>query len=192
MTNTRRVGPALTVIATLALSGWAAAQGNGASLDALGPTFNADLNRVAARPRQAEPVKLTTTEKAILDGINAERKKEGLPPLRPVASLMRAARKHTERMVRQNFFDHEDPDGKNVAERVTAEGYRWSTVGENIAMNGGYRDATTAGRVAVTGWMKSPGHRRNILNAAFTETGVGVVQKGDSYHYTQVFGRPQG
>jgi uncharacterized protein YkwD len=31
----------------------------------------------------------------------------------------------------------------------------------------------------VDGWMKSPGHRANILNAEFSESVLGVVERGE-------------
>ncbi len=40
---------------------------------------------------------------------------------------------------------------------------------------------------AIDGWMKSPGHRDNILRPIFTQTGVGVWQEGDKYYITQLF-----
>jgi uncharacterized protein YkwD len=43
----------------------------------------------------------------------------------------------------------------------------------------------------VNGWMRSDGHRTNILNTSFTEIGVGFQKdaKGRLY-FVQVFGRP--
>jgi hypothetical protein len=45
-------------------------------------------------------------------------------------------------------------------------------------------------RMAVQGWMQSPGHRRNILLKEFTETGVGIWHKGADHYSTQLFRRP--
>ena len=52
------------------------------------------------------------------------------------------------------------------ADRVTAAGYRWSWVGENVAEA---RDPVTA----MAMWMDSPGHRDNILSTTFTQMGYG-------------------
>ncbi len=37
------------------------------------------------------------------------------------------------------------------------------------------------------GWMKSPGHRVNVLRPDFTDTGVGVCRDGTTYYFTEVF-----
>lgn len=183
MTSIGQGAIALIILGVLPLG----IQQNGNDLDRLGPTFNIQVNRLSS-PAQPETLKISAAEKGIIDGINAERKKAGLAPLKPVASLMRAARKHSERMAREKFFDHKDPSGKTSVDRINAEGYKWSACGENIAMNVNHPDPITS---AVVGWMKSPGHRANILNGNFTETGVGVVKIGDAYYFTQVFGRPR-
>jgi uncharacterized protein YkwD len=50
--------------------------------------------------------------------------------------------------------------------------YEARVVGENLAWGAG--DAATPEHIVV-GWMNSPGHRRNILQADYREVGVGVT-----------------
>ncbi|GAB4453188.1 MAG: hypothetical protein OHK0029_05480 [Armatimonadaceae bacterium] len=121
------------------------------------------------------------------DRINQERKKQNRPPLTLNDRLNAAARKHSERMAKEQFFDHTDKRGDGPAERVNQERYQWVRVGENIAMNSGYKNPAEQ---AVAGWMKSPGHRRNILDGEFTETGIGIAYRGKAIYFTQVFARP--
>lgn len=123
----------------------------------------------------------------VLDLTNMERSKAGLPPLTFNPQLAAAAQKHSQDMALGDFFDH-----RQMVERVRAEGYQYSQVGENI-----YAGPATP-EEAVAGWMKSEGHRRNILNPLFRELGVGYYflenDQGNvkSKHYwTQVFGTPQ-
>ena len=120
------------------------------------------------------------TEKAI----NRVRAQHGLRPLVPLPALITVARDHSEDMVERNYFDHEDPDGRRVADRITAAGVSWSKVSENLAMNSGAEDPVAR---AVQGWMESPGHRKNILDPAVTHTGVGIAEDGGAYTFTQVF-----
>ncbi len=120
------------------------------------------------------------TEKAV----NRVRVRHGLRALAPDPVLIRVARAHSEDMVRRHYFDHEDPDGHRVGDRVTAAGIAWSKVSENLAMNAGMDDPVAR---AVEGWMDSPGHRANILDPAVTHTGVGVAEKDGDYTFTQVF-----
>jgi uncharacterized protein YkwD len=141
--------------------------------------------------RKANPTPEEVAD-AIVAGINAERRKRNLKPLREESKLTRAARGHSEAMVRNDFFNHTDKQGRGPAERVSALGYRWRAVAENIAMNAGYGDPA---KQAVEGWLKSPGHRANLLSPEFTETGVGVAFRpggpgGGRWYFTQVFGRP--
>lgn len=59
----------------------------------------------------------------------------------------------------------------------------------NLAYNGGVADTA---RVAVEGWIKSPGHRKNLLGA-FDLCGIGVAQSsGGEFFFTQLFARSAG
>ena len=37
------------------------------------------------------------------------------------------------------------------------------------------------------GWMKSPGHRANLMNPRYTKIGIGIVAKGGYVYATQIF-----
>jgi uncharacterized protein YkwD len=87
-------------------------------------------------------------------------------------------------MAARNYFDHDTPEGVDVATRVTNAGYKWSSVGENIAM--GQKDAASV----MDSWMKSPGHRANILNCGYKHIGIGLAYRGKSPYWTQDFGSP--
>jgi uncharacterized protein YkwD len=119
----------------------------------------------------------------VVAATNAERTRRGLVALNVEARLAGAAQAHSDDMARRNFFAHESPEGRSVADRVRAFGYRYRVVAENIAA--GQRTADEV----VTGWMNSPGHRANILNAEVRQIGVGLAA-GGTYGtcWTQVFG----
>jgi uncharacterized protein YkwD len=138
---------------------------------------------------EEEPVRdLRAMESETEKAVNRVRARHGLRALVPDPALIRVARAHSEDMVRRRYFDHEDPDGRRVAERVTAAGMSWSKVSENLAMNSGMDDPVAR---AVDGWMDSPGHRANILDSAVTHTGVGIAEEDGSYTFTQVFAAPR-
>jgi uncharacterized protein YkwD len=62
---------------------------------------------------------------------------------------------------------------------------KWRAVGENIAYNRGYANPI---EFAVDRWMHSPGHRENILNARWKESGIGIaITQDGAYYFTQVF-----
>lgn len=122
----------------------------------------------------------------VVTATNAERARHGLRPLTVDARLAQAAQRHSDDMVRRGFFSHENPDGTQVWDRALAAGYRYTKVAENIAA--GQRTAADV----VRGWMDSPGHRTNILDAELTQIGVGQAL-GGAYGvcWTQVFGTPR-
>ncbi|HKI01374.1 MAG TPA: CAP domain-containing protein [Thermoanaerobaculia bacterium] len=121
--------------------------------------------------------------------VNAARKKAGAPPLRTNERLDQAAQRHAEDMLARGYFAHQSPEGKTVRERAQAAGYKWRTIGENIA-----EGQFSVDEVMDT-WMNSPGHRRNILNPDFRELGIGLTRgKTGKEHrvvWVQAFGTKQ-
>lgn len=92
--------------------------------------------------------------------------------------LEKAALAHSTQMVQKKFFSHISSDGYNAGDRISKVGYSWKNYAENIGM--GFRDE----REMVEGWLKSPGHCRNIMSPQYKE--VGVARVGD--YWTQDFG----
>ncbi len=110
---------------------------------------------------------------------------EYFPPVGPVSwndELTAAAQIHSNDMNANSFFSHTGSDRSSLADRVNRIGYKYSTIGENIAMG-----ETQTEELVVEGWMNSPGHCRNIMQGRFTE--MGVARSG--IYWTQVFGRPR-
>ncbi len=100
-----------------------------------------------------------------------------MPAARELAwnrALAEAAEQHSVDMAARRYFDHASPDGKRVSQRVTAQGYRWGMVGENLA--GG--DTSVNGVIA--GWLKSPEHCHNMMSPAYAEVGVACVRQPGS------------
>src|SRR3954447_24103529 len=119
---------------------------------------------------------LAQVGQATLCLLNDERGAAGLRPLTIAPALSTPSAAYSARMVAENFFAHESPDGTTLTSRLTAAGYispdgDW-IVGENIAWGQG--DLGTARNIMVA-WMNSPGHRHNILTGDFTQVGVGIV-----------------
>ncbi len=105
------------------------------------------------------------------------------PPLALEASLTRAARTHSQNMHEQNFFAHRDPNGAGPTDRAQAQGYT-GLCGENIAA--GQTDTEGAYRA----WLRSPGHRANMMSLSILYQEFGYGEVTDPYFpmYTQVFG----
>lgn len=107
--------------------------------------------------------------------INAVRVRHGLRPLRVSRELAAAASLHSREMARLGFFSHTSRDGKAFWKRIERfyrpRGARVWAVGENLIWQSPDLDA----REAVAAWMKSPGHRRVLLDPSWREVGLSAV-----------------
>src|SRR5690606_33012367 len=113
------------------------------------------------------------------------------PKLRWNPMLAETARRHSESMATENFFDHVDRQGRTVGARARAVGYRYRVVGENLAA--GHPSIEEA----IRGWLMSASHCRNLIDARFTEFGIARVQSRDANdrygaYWTLVLGVQQG
>lgn len=100
-------------------------------------------------------------------------------------ALAKAASGHSKDMATNNYFSHTSLDGRSPGTRITAAGYNWSAYGENIAAGQSTMDA------ALTAWLKSPGHCKNIMNARYKDYGAGCAYTSSSRYrtyWTQDFG----
>lgn len=124
-----------------------------------------------------------TYQQQVVQLVNAQRAKVGCRALVTDARLARAAQAHSADMARRRYFSHTSPDGRTFVQRIRAQGYMGTRLGENIAA--GYRTPSTV----MAAWMKSAGHRANILNCRYTAIGVGYATGGPyGTYWTQDFG----
>ena len=145
-----------------------------------------------------ESSNLQAVRTATLCLINQERASHGEQPLRNNAKLQEAAESHSRECVELDYFAHVSPSGETPVERIEATGYVPSpfdgyVLGENLAW-GTYELGTP--KAIVAAWIASPPHLANILEARYTETGIGVtaavpVSRGEGAPgatYAQEFG----
>jgi uncharacterized protein YkwD len=111
--------------------------------------------------------------------VNQDRAANGLPPLVPDPLLDQVAQYHAQDMLNRGYFAHNSPDGKTPRDRyLMFGGSQYVGVGENLSL---YQDLRVPGMsyeltwMFQEGWMKSPGHRQNILRPQFVSFGYGVV-----------------
>jgi uncharacterized protein YkwD len=130
-----------------------------------------------------------SVEKRILRVVqltNEVRVYHGLAPLQLHPALMRSAQWMAQDMVQHNYLRHTDHSGREIDPRLPAFGYSdYREIGENIA--GGQLTPEEV----VTDWMRSPGHRSNVLNPTFREVGVAHLSSENTHykHYwVQDFG----
>jgi uncharacterized protein YkwD len=116
----------------------------------------------AAAPAPGAPA---APEGDLLRAVNQVRSRHGLGPLRVDSLLERAARAHSQAVLRSGRLSHGD-----VRRRLTTHGVRSEAVGENLAWGVGSR-ATSAAIVQM--WLSSPPHRANLLRPGFRRVGIG-------------------
>lgn len=122
---------------------------------------------------------------ALLDLMNQQRLKDGLPVLRSNAALERVALARANNLVANGYFDHYSPDGESAFSELAARDIQYRLAGENLARNN-YPESRTV-QAAFDGLMASPGHRANILEPRFTQAGVAAVRNGKLWVYVTVF-----
>ncbi|MBI4090568.1 MAG: hypothetical protein HY422_00940 [Candidatus Komeilibacteria bacterium] len=101
--------------------------------------------------------------------INQYRTEKGTVPLLVNSYLEEAALQKGQDMLEQNYFSHFGPDGKKPWQWLDPSQYTFKAMGENLAM-----DFLSANSV-VKAFQKSPSHDRNLLNTAYSEVGIAVL-----------------
>ncbi len=134
-------------------------------------------------PQAGDAAPERAMERAIFDMVNRERQERGLSPLNWDEELAQRARQWSADMAAAGRLEHQDPQAMQEA----VDGY--TALGENIFQSSA---PVAAGRIHV-GWMRSEGHRVNVLEPGFDRLGVGVVcdESGEVWA-TQRFGRTAG
>ena len=118
-------------------------------------------------------------EEEVVRLVNQIRRNYGLKELTINWQLSRVARYKSQDMLDKRYFSHTSPTYGSPFDMIRAFNISFRYAGENIAM--GY----TTPAAVVNGWMNSEGHRANILNANYTQIGVGYVANG--HYWTQMF-----
>ncbi len=118
----------------------------------------------------------------VLNLVNKERNKVGLPSLKLDSQLNNLARLKAEDMAKKGYFSHNSPTYGSAFDMMHEYGVSYKTAGENIAK--GQKSSESVMRA----WMNSSGHRANILGSGYTRLGVGYAtdSKGNTY-WVQMF-----
>ncbi len=110
-----------------------------------------------------------------LDCLNQQRTANGKSKLKMDKALQKTAMQRAAEIV--VYFDHTRPDGSDWS---TAMPDYWSA-GENLAKG------QTSPSAVTTSWMKSKGHRANILSTDYTYVGVCCFYYNGTYFWVQSF-----
>jgi uncharacterized protein YkwD len=120
-------------------------------------------------------------ESALVKRVNAVRRNHGLRPLRIERRLTSAADRHAVSMGKTGYFRHElftpwrSPRwnwfGRWIRWFYPGPGYSSWSAGENLAWGAPRLTA----RQTVRAWLKSPGHRANLLRRSWRNVGVAAL-----------------
>lgn len=126
----------------------------------------------------------------IITDINNQRASiSNLPALTENPVLDQIAQSRLDDMFARQYFAHVSPTNTSVKDTAKEFSFNYIVIGENLAIGdfGSEKDMVEA-------WMNSPGHRANILNSAYTETGLavakGIFNQKDVFLAVQVFAVP--
>lgn len=144
--------------------------------------------------QQESPAELypVATEE-IVEATNAFRQENGLEPVTVDPDLTNAAAQFAKFMAVNDKYGH-TADGRRPSERAESAGYDYCVVRENIAyrLDTAGPEPLALGEFFVEGWKDSEEHRKNMLAAHITETGVAVASDdGETFFAVQMFGRPE-
>ena len=138
------------------------------------------------RPKLPFGVTVNQDEWEILRLTNIERYKVGSVPLTMVDLLQDAADIRAKEIMTDYRYDHLRPDGSKFNTAIDPSFVKNRTCGENA-----FHGKLTPSQ-ALDGWMKSPGHRANILKADYCYFGSGVHFVSGYKYLIQLFATGSG
>jgi len=149
--------------------------------DIFGGVVEEGMNLLTVKPESSTSVPLNVksvsltidyeSENNMVNLVNLERKKVDVAPLAVRPEIVEIARNYAKEMWQRSYFSHYSPEGEDVADRLGKAGVSFRVVGENLAL------APTL-LIAHTGLMNSEGHKKNILDVAYRQVAIGVVDNG--------------
>ena len=121
-------------------------------------------------------------ETQIFAALNRSRVEAGVPALKLDPKLREAARRHSLLLARRHVLSHQFSGEATLTERLRSAGIFFTAAAENVGMNTAVGDVNDM-------FLRSPGHRANMLNGAYSSVGIGVVHAGPAYWVTEDFAR---
>lgn len=121
-------------------------------------------------------------ENRMLDQVNQEREKEGLPKFQWNDKLKQSAMAHAARISSAKMLSHRFPDEPELRERVAAKGLHFDSVAENLAFDMRFEELHED-------LMQSSGHRANILSSKYNSIGIAIAVASNGLYAVQNFAR---
>jgi uncharacterized protein YkwD len=139
-----------------------------------GALFSALLPASPAAAADSKCWTYKTSERGFARKMNAARTEQGLNKLQLDPELSKAARVHTNEMIRRDELFHTTSD--HLRQRVT----NWILLGENVGVGGSVASLHQA-------FMNSPAHRDNIMHVTYRHVGIGVRKANGRMWVTVIF-----
>ncbi|KAL4128233.1 hypothetical protein PRIC2_007226 [Phytophthora ramorum] len=142
-------------------------------------------NATNTTTRNLQTYSPTGFQSLLLAAVNKERAAQGLSSLCMSKKLQSSAQGHSNDMAVNNFMSHSGSDGSTMSQRITAAGFKWTAIAENVAA--GQKDVAAV----MKSWMNSSGHKKNILSSTYKFFGCGYAYNAGStykHYWTQDFG----
>ncbi len=125
-----------------------------------------------SEPSPVTAERLRAIEQQVHLEVNRARQAAHIPQLSWNGKLAAEARRHAQNMAGKRYFAHEDPTRGDLSSRLDRSGIGWQRCAENLYEQVGDKNPAEE---AVKAWLNSPGHRRNMMDSMFSESGVGVA-----------------
>ena len=110
------------------------------------------------------------TQELIVKEVNPIREESGFLKLQINEKLSAAAQLKAEDMIKRGYFSHTGPNGERPWSWLEKVDYKYAAAGENLAID------CSNPKVLIDAWLKSPLHRKNILNGYFSDIGIGIAK----------------
>jgi uncharacterized protein YkwD len=127
---------------------------------------------------------LSDEEQVLWQMTNQSRQEQGLPPLAWDEKLAAAARIHSDEMAKHGKLSHQFEDEPPLKERLAAVELRFDAASENVAF-------AASAEQAQRGFLHSPGHRANMMDARYNAVGIGAAERDGVLYFTVDFARRQ-
>ena len=128
-------------------------------------------------------ISATVQEQKMLNLLNQDRARNGLSALPLDSQLSAIARAKSQEMMEKGYFSHESPTWGKAASMLTAFGYAYNGVGENIAHHATVEKAEAA-------FLSSSAHRIIMMGSQWKKVGIGItMDKNGSVYVTELFVR---
>jgi uncharacterized protein YkwD len=133
-----------------------------------------------AQTQQAPPANVKLGERLLFSRANQERVQRGLQPLQWDDALYRAAQYHAQQMAQRAAISHQFSGEPDLTQRAATAGAHFNVVAENVAVVGEIGSAHDD-------WMKSPGHRANLLDPRLNAVAIAFELRDGRYYVAQDF-----